>query len=194
MTTVDCWFDYGSPFAYFLATRLDDAVAPFAARVAWKPVALQQLGTYAPYGDVKRRYVVVDALRTAELHGIPLRAPEPMPVQSGLALRAALVAEEQGIFPAFHDAVFRAAWAEARDIGQPEVLASCAGLAGDAAARFVARARSAEIDARLAALAAEAAARGVFGVPTMALGDELFWGNDRLDALLWRLRQRKAGA
>lgn len=190
--TLDVWFDYGSPYSYFALDRLERLAARFRARLQWKPVDLEALPSFQPPGpasDAKLRYVVADVTRTADFLGIPIEFPHPFPVRSELAVRGALVAQDEGIFPAWHRAVFRAAWVERLDLGHDEVLAECVRDAGGDPEDFLARARGPEIRERLTALAREADAAGVFGVPTVVLEDELFWGSDRLDVLEWRLRQ-----
>jgi len=104
-----------------------------------------------------------------------------MTSDTSLALRAALVAKEEGRFKAFHDPMYRARWAEPRDPTDPALireLLAAAGLDADAA---LARAESDELVARLDRDTEEAIERGVFGVPTIFVGDRMFWGNDRFE-------------
>ena len=98
-----------------------------------------------------------------------------------LALQAALVARDEGHFAEYHHAAYRARWAEPRDLSERDVvrqLLSDAGLDGDAA---LARAESPELVGRLERDTRDAIDRGVFGVPTLFVGDEMFWGNDRFE-------------
>ena len=100
---------------------------------------------------------------------------------TSLALRGALVAKDEGRFAEYHHPIYRARWAEPRDLSEPSVVhehLANAGLDADAA---LAQAESAEIGERLEAATAEAIERGVFGVPTIFVGDEMFWGNDRFE-------------
>jgi 2-hydroxychromene-2-carboxylate isomerase len=100
---------------------------------------------------------------------------------SRLLAQAALVARDEGALRAFHYPAFRARWAEARDIADPSVvkgLLQGAGLDGE---RALARAQSDELRARIDAASREAIERGVFGAPTLFVGDEMFWGNDRFE-------------
>lgn len=193
--TINTYYDYGSPFAYFVVDRLEETARRCDAAVSWKPIVLRQLSNFTerwPYSASKRAYVMVDGARSAEFYGIPLQMPQPFPVRSELALRAALVAQVDGFFAAYHGIVFRAAWAEQQDIGEPTVLAACIARAGADPEAVLVRAEAPDTSARLATLTAEAESRGVFGVPTMVVGDELFWGADRLDMLAWRLGQLAA--
>ncbi len=104
-----------------------------------------------------------------------------MKADTSLALRGALVAKDEGRFGAYHHPMYAARWAEPRDISEPAVvreLLSAAGLDGEAA---LARAESQEMVDRLARGTQEAIERGVFGVPTIFVGGEMFWGNDRFE-------------
>ena len=191
-SSIDLYFDYGSPFAYFLSERLSKLAPGWGVSIDWKPIDLHKLSNFEermPYSDKKRQYVVLDAVRSAEFHGIPVQMPNPFPVRSGLALRTALAAQESDLFAALHPLLFRAAWAEQKDIGDTDVLRDCIRRAGREAGDLLDRANSDAIEKRLQALTREAEDRGVFGVPTMFLGNEPFWGNDRLEMLEWRLRQ-----
>lgn len=156
-------------------------------------LALSNFEAGLPYSPKKRAYVAVDALRTASVHGVPIAAPDPFPVRSTRALRVALVAQERGEFPAFHTAVFRAAWAERRDIDREDVLYDCIRIADGDPDAWLERAEEPEIVERLSAATTEADARGVFGVPTLLFRGELFWGVDSLPALAWRMRREGLG-
>lgn len=171
-------------------------LGPFAARheleLRWTPIELLALSSFEaglPYSPKKRAYVALDASRTAAYHGVPIAPPDPFPVQSTRALRLALVAQERGGFPAFHEAVFRAAWAERRDISRDDVLCDCVRMVAGSpdSAEWLARSDEPEIAERLSASTAEADARGVFGVPSVVVRGELFWGVDALPLLDWRL-------
>ena len=95
--------------------------------------------------------------------------------------QAALVAKDQGRFREYHYPAFRARWADARDISDLEVVrALLAGAGLDADAALV-RAQSDELRERLDADSRAAIERGVFGAPTLFVGDEMFWGNDRFE-------------
>jgi len=188
--TIEIYFDYRSPFAYFLSELIGDVERRHDALALWKPVDIDMLSNFAkgpPYSEVKRAYVVTDAVRTAQYHGLVLRTPQPMEVNSRLALRLALVARQHDAFDTFHHRVFRAAWQEQQDIGAEPVLVECIRAAGGEPAEWLARARSLDVEDRLREFANEAEERKVFGVPTMVFGGELFWGVDSLPQLEWRL-------
>src|SRR6185295_18062824 len=109
--------------------------------------------------------------------------PDPFPASSLLAARAALVGLEEGCGEDFSRAVYRAEFADARNIADPAVLGGIARALGhDETA--LARAQSDEIKARLRANTEEAQRLGIFGAPSFIAGGELFWGNDRLEQAL----------
>jgi 2-hydroxychromene-2-carboxylate isomerase len=109
------------------------------------------------------------------------KARDYMTSDTSLALRGALVAKDEGRFSEYHHPMYRARWADPRDVADPEIVRqflSSAGLDGDAA---LDRAESDELIGRLKDDTQEAIERGVFGVPTIFVGDEMFWGNDRFE-------------
>ena len=108
-------------------------------------------------------------------------AADFMRSDTSLALRGALVARDEGRFAEYHHPAYRARWAEPRDLSEREVvreLLSGAGLDADAA---LARAESDELVARLQRDTQQAIERGIFGVPTIFVGEEMFWGNVRFE-------------
>ncbi|MBN9165811.1 MAG: DsbA family protein, partial [Myxococcales bacterium] len=119
---------------------------------------------------------------------LPFRFPSRFPTHSLKALRLYLALPEDRRAH-FREATFRACWADDRDITDEQVLAECVG--DEAIAReALARAGSDDVKAALRASTESAAARGVFGVPTFIVGDELFWGQDRLELVLDALLSR----
>ena len=178
--TLEVFFDFSSPFAYLGAGQVEALAARTGAQVVWRPLLLGGLFRSIGQADVplftfseaKQRFVGRDLERWAAYWGVPFRFPTRFPISSVKALRAYLALPEarRG---AFRDAVFRAYWAEDRDIADDAVLRELAGgsLEGSEAL---------EIKHALRAATEEAAGRGVFGVPTFVVDGELFWGQDRL--------------
>jgi 2-hydroxychromene-2-carboxylate isomerase len=184
------YFDYISPFAYLAAELLPDLAARHDAVLDWKPIEMLSLSAFGkglPYSPAKRAYVAVDAMRSAGFHGVPIQAPKPFPVQSEAALHLALVAQAHDLFAPLHRALFHAAWRYQRDLADERVLAACVDEVGGAAADWLQEARQPETRERLQALTAEAEDAGVFGVPSVILDGEIFWGLDSLPVLEWRL-------
>lgn len=190
---VTVYFDYYSPYAYFVSETLDAALIPYNLDAEWKPVdvvALLGLARADCYVPAKRKYVNHDVLRCAEFYGVPLAVPKPWPLSSQLALRVSVLIGAQPYFTAFRRRVFRAAWAQQCDIADADVLRACLTESGGDP-HTVAAAQTAEVDAQLAALTECAQREHVFGVPLMQYRNEFFFGRDRLDMLLWRVRAER---
>jgi len=187
---LDVYFDYRSPFAYVAAEVLPGFAERHGLELRWRPTDIERLSNYEhglPYSPVKRRYTAIDAIRTAEYHGVEMRMPKPHPVLSELALRLAIVAGDDPRFGALHRALFRAAWRDQQDLSSLAVLTACIEAVGAPAGEWLARAQHDAAAGALAAIAEEAESRGVFGVPAMFLGEEQFWGLDSLPMVEWRL-------
>jgi 2-hydroxychromene-2-carboxylate isomerase len=182
--TLDVYFDFSSPFSYLASTQIPALVERTGARVSWHPIVLGGLfktigQVEAPiltFSEAKQKYYLADLKRWATHWGVPFAWPTAFPTRSLDALRVYLALPE-GRRDAFRDAVFRAYWAEDKDITKHDVLASC-GADADAFAKMT----SDEVKSGLRASTERAARAGVFGVPTFVVdGRDLYWGQDRLD-------------
>ena len=194
--SVELYWDFSSPFGYLGATQAEGLARRAGATITWRPLLLgglfRSLGgpdvPIATFSPAKQAYLGKDLERWAAYWGVPYRFPSRFPTNSLRALRVyfALPEARQG---SYRDAVFRACWAEDRDITDDAVLASCIGdeqIAKDA----FAKAGSPEVKSALRAATEHAAAQGVFGVPTYVVnGRDLYWGQDRLALLEEALRE-----
>ena len=104
-------------------------------------------------------------------------------------MRGAVAAQKTGFFFLYHPAVYRAVWAEAQDLGDDRVLRNVLESAGTPATELIAETESPQVKERLRQNTELAVQRGVFGAPTFFVGDEMFWGNDRLDFVEEALRK-----
>jgi 2-hydroxychromene-2-carboxylate isomerase len=178
------YFDLGSPFAYLAAERLDGALPE---GVVWQPLSLGALfkangrSSWA-LGDPHRRQAgMAEVERRARAYGLaPVRWPDPWPSNYLFAMRAATFAFQVGRGREFTVQAFRHAFRDGHDLALPEQVLRAAARAG-LDPRAVAAATG-DPAVKLALRTATAAAHelGVFGVPTFAVGDELFWGEDRM--------------
>lgn len=197
---VAAYYDFRSPYAYFANHRIRKGsyVLPPAFEWDWRPISIDVLlnlqagrEPWAPYVDPlsapKRAHLVADVRRSAGFYRAPLRPPKPSRPNSIPALWVAAELDPEG-HDAFRNAVFDALWQEQRDIGDPTVLATCLESAGREP-ELAHQAFSPEARASLAIATETAYASGVFGVPTFVYGDEIFFGNDRLDMMAWWLRR-----
>jgi len=193
VATLEFFYDFVSPYSYLASTRVEEIAHRCGAPVRFRPFLLggvfKATQNRAPIETAaKGRHMLLDLERWAKRLRVPLAFPATFPFGSILALRCALAAEREGKLVPFTHAVFRAAWAEGKDVSAPEVLASLAGGMGLDGAKLVAAAP--ELKAALMAQTEEAIQRGAFGAPTFFIGPELFVGNDRLDFVEEALRSR----
>lgn len=203
MSVIQFWFEYASPYSYLAAARIEKLAAAAGREIEWRPFLLGPIFQAQGWNDTpaalfpaKGRHMWRDVERLCNLYDLPYKRPEIFPQNGVRAARATLVAADQGFAPALVHAVYDRVFVHERDISDPAVLGEIiAGLGHDAAA-VLAQAETPEIRARLRAATEEAMERGIFGAPSFILGDELFWGSDRLEqALAWgRDRGEQAGA
>jgi 2-hydroxychromene-2-carboxylate isomerase len=173
--------------------RVEAAAADAGVELRWRPFLLGPIFGAQGWNDspfniypAKGRYMWRDLARICAAQGLALKEPVRFP-QNGLnAARLALLGADEGWAPGFTRAVYLANFAEHKDISVELVLAEILTRLGLDAADTIARARAPENKDRLRTQTEEAIAKGVFGSPSFTVGDELFWGNDRLDdALAW---------
>jgi 2-hydroxychromene-2-carboxylate isomerase len=188
---LELWFDFASPYSYFAAEVVEAAAARADVPLRWQPFLLGPIFqatqgiSDSPFNlnPTRGRYMWRDLERQSARLGVPFTRPTVFPRNSVLAARVACVALDAAWGPRFVRAVFRANFAEDRDITSAAVLADLlAAVGGDAAT--LALATAPEHKDRLRRATEEATRRGVFGAPSFFVGDELFFGNDRLDAAL----------
>lgn len=194
---IDFFWDPASPYTYLAATQIEAIAADCGATVSWKPFllgkAFEASGNRPPISvPAKGKHLFVDLRRWATLYGIPLQFPKSFPVNSVAAERAAIAAANAGKAAEFAQALMGAHWGEGRDISQPDELKAVAmsiGLDGEA---ILAATQDPTVKEKLKAHTEEAVKRGVFGAPTFFVGDEMFWGNDRLELLRAHLKGQLA--
>jgi 2-hydroxychromene-2-carboxylate isomerase len=197
MPKIEFWYEFGSTYSYPAAMRIEPLAAEAGIEVRWRPFLLGPIFKAYGWNDspfniyaAKGRYMWRDLVRICAADGLPLKLPPVSFPQTGLkAARLALVGERDGWTPAFTRAVFAANYAEQKDISADATLrAVLDALDVDAESAFAAANRQENKDA-LKAQTEEAQSRGLFGAPSFTVGDELFWGNDRLEtALAWAKR------
>jgi 2-hydroxychromene-2-carboxylate isomerase len=193
---VQFWFEFASTYSYPAAMRITEAARGAGIEVEWRPFLLGPIFAAQGWNDspfnvypAKGRYMWRDLERVCARVGVPLQHPSRFPRNGLLAARVALVALDQGWGEDFCRAVYTANFADDREIGEQDVVAELiASLERDADA-VLARALAPANKERLKQTGAEASALGIFGAPSFVVGDELFWGNDRLeDALACAVR------
>ena len=188
--SLDFYFDFSSPYGYLASERIDGIAAKHGRSVTWRPMLLgavfQKIGGSPLVNQpMKGPYSQHDMLRSARLHGITFNVPNNFPVNSIAACRAYywLADGDPAAAHDFAQALYRGYFVENRDLSQPETVVGAAqalGVDGDA---LVAAVQDQVIKDRLRAENDAALDRGVFGSPTVFVGDEMFWGHDRLEMI-----------
>jgi 2-hydroxychromene-2-carboxylate isomerase len=195
MNSIEFWFDFGSNYSYLSMMRIRRLAAAAGVHVTLKPFMLgpifKTLGwDTSPFvlQTMKGKYVWHDMRRQCVKYGLRWQRPSVFPRNALLAARVALLGEGEPWVMDFCEQVMLANFADDREIGDPAVIADILddvlpNLGADSAALIAA----AGADASKAALrqrTADALARGIFGAPMFFVGDEMFWGNDRLEDAL----------
>jgi 2-hydroxychromene-2-carboxylate isomerase len=194
---LDFFFEFASTYSYPAALRIDAVAHTAGVTVRWRPFLLGPIFRTQGYDtspfnvhEAKGRYMWRDLARTCENLGLPFRRPEPFPQNGLLAARVAHVGLDEDWGEVFCRAVFTAEFGQRLEIGNEAVIRDLlVGLAQQPDA-ILARARSDEIKTRLRATTEEAQRLGIFGAPNFVVGDELFWGNDRLEQAIRYAVQR----
>ncbi|WBY03321.1 2-hydroxychromene-2-carboxylate isomerase [Ramlibacter tataouinensis] len=186
--SVDFYFDVGSPAAYLAWTQMPRIAAETGATVHHKPMLLggvfQATGNRSPMEvPAKSRWLEQDLDRHAARYGVPFRLNPHFPIHTLTLMRGALGLQvrQPDRFRPYVDAVMRAIWVDGRNLNEPAEVAAVLQQAGFEPAALLALAQAPETKERLKAATQEAIDRGVFGAPTFFIGDQMFWGQDRLD-------------
>ena len=190
---VDFWFEFASTYSYPAAMRIEALAAERGVDVRWRafllgPIFRDQGWSDSPFNlyPAKGRYMWRDLARVCESEGLPFRRPSDFPRNGLLAARVACRFGDATWLPRFVRGVYRANFAEDLDISSSETIARCLASLGEDADAILREAQSDAAKARLRSQTGEAARLGLFGAPSFLVGEELFWGNDRLeDALRW---------
>lgn len=183
-------FDFGSPNAY-LAHRVIPAIeARTGARFDYLPVLLggvfKATGNRSPMEafagvPAKLAYEGKERDRFVSLHGLTRFAGNPhFPVNTLAIMRGAVAARRLGVFEAYLEAVFVAMWEQGRKMDDPAVITEVLDSAGLPAAQLMTLTQDQAVKDELVANTTAAVARGVFGSPSFFVGDDLWFGKDRL--------------
>jgi 2-hydroxychromene-2-carboxylate isomerase len=197
MPHLEFWFDFASTYSYVASQRVGALAERAGVSVAWRPFLLGPIFTAllgikdSPFNvqPVRGRYMWRDLERLCAKYDIRWKRPGAFPRNGILAARVGCLAGDAPWAPDFYRAVFRANFAEDRDISEPALVEELLRGAGQDGAALVARASSPEAKQALRERGEEAARAGFFGAPNFLVGGELFFGQDRLeDAIAWAKR------
>ena len=186
--SVEFFFDFGSPATYLAWTQLPALCEEIGVALIYRPMLLggvfQATGNQSPVMiPSKGRFMLQDLQRFARRYQVPMQFNPHFPLNTLLLMRAATGVQmrQPESFEHFVATVFRAIWVDALNLGDMAVLAEVLSSTGLDPQVLLALAGEQEVKDKLKSTTEEAVRRGVFGAPSMFVGDELFFGQDRLD-------------
>ncbi|NQU70888.1 MAG: 2-hydroxychromene-2-carboxylate isomerase [Rhodospirillales bacterium] len=185
---MDFYFDFISPFSYLAHTQLPDIAARHGRDIVYHPVDLKALkldgGNTGPTTrdmPLKYRYSGTDMQRWAGRYGVKITRPTGHAKGSDRLNKGAFLAEDRGVTRDYVTAAWQRVWCDGGDMSDEALIGDVAVELGWDRDEFLAFIDSTDTETRYRASTQAAHDRGVFGVPTMMVGDEMWWGNDRLD-------------
>jgi 2-hydroxychromene-2-carboxylate isomerase len=188
--TIDFIFDFGSPNAYLAHKALPGLVARTGASVNYIPCLLggifKATGNQSPvmaFGNVKGKlaYDNLEMMRFVKKHGLSKFRMNPhFPVNTLILMRGAVAAEMRGELAAYIEAGLKAMWEDGLKMDDPAVYVEALTAAGLDGAALLEATQDPDVKAKLVANTEAAVARGAFGIPTFYVGEEMFFGKDRL--------------
>jgi 2-hydroxychromene-2-carboxylate isomerase len=189
-TPIDFYFDFSSPYGYIASSRIDDIAAKYGREVVWRPILLGAVFKITgqqplPTIPLKGSYAKHDLVRSARLVGIPFKLPTKFPIAGQAPSRAFywLGDKDAPLAKKLALALYRAYFAEDRDISSPEVTANVAAKLGVDRAELLAALADPAVKERLKTEVDAAIERGVFGSPYVVIDGEPFWGSDRIEQI-----------
>lgn len=194
--TVEFYFDLGSPTTYLAHTQLAKICADTQSELIYIPMLLG--GVFKATGNAspamipaKGRYMFQDLDRFAKRYGVQLRFNPHFPINTLILMRAVtgMQMRQPQRFAEFVDCLFRALWVEGRNLNDPQAIAAVLTENGFDPQEIMALTNDESVKAALKENTEAAIKRGVFGAPSMFIGDQLFFGQDRLDFVEEALRQ-----
>ena len=188
---IDFWFSIGSMYTYLSVMRLPDVAARSGATFRWRPFSVRkimiEMDNRPLSKPLKLAYMWRDLERRALTHGLPYRVQPSYPLQNfDLANRIAVVGAQDGWCADYTRAAYRHWFIEHDEAGSESNNRASLREIGQNPERVIERASSDEIGALYDTSTNEARKLGIFGAPTFVVGEEIFWGDDRLDdAIAW---------
>ena len=186
--TAEFFFDVGSPAAYLAWTQMPALCAQAGANLVYRPMLLggvfQATGNASPMMvPAKGRYMTTDLSRFAQRYGVPFRLNPHFPINTLSLMRAVVGVQLRHAerLESFLAVIYPAMWADGANLNDPATTAALLAQAGFDPAAIFGLTNDADIKAALKANTEEAVTRGVFGAPTVFVGDAMFFGQDRLD-------------
>lgn len=194
MARLEFFFDVGSPTAYLAYTQLPGIASRTGAEIRYRPILLggvfKATGNRAP-GEVapKGAYLLRDLQRYAARYGVPYAHNPNFPINTILMMRGAVAAQRLDLLPAYLGAIFAGMWVEQAPMQDPQEVGRRLVAAGIDVSTLLPLTEDQSVKDELRINTEEAVRRGTFGAPTFFVGDEMFFGQDRLDFVEDELRR-----
>ncbi|MFC3612522.1 2-hydroxychromene-2-carboxylate isomerase [Lutimaribacter marinistellae] len=196
---LELWFEFASTYSYLTVSRVEPLLAETEVDLVWRPFLLGPIFrdrgmNSSPFvlDPIKGRYMWRDMERRCEKYDLPFIRPDVFPMNGLKAARIMTAALEQTWCGCFARSVFSAQFASGADISDEEVLRNVLQKCDVAPEPWLERAEHNEIKDALRAATNRARSLGVFGAPCMVVGDELFWGDDRLEDAIAFAREARS--
>lgn len=192
---VEFFFDFGSPTTYLAYTQLPKIAAAHKALILWRPMLLG--GVFKATGNVspatvpaKSRWMDGDMKLWARRYGVPFERNPDFPINTLTLMRGAVGMQAQmpEDFPRYVETVFNAMWVRPRNLNLPEEVTRMLRDGGFAVDRLIAMTADPAVKEQLKKNTEEAVERGVFGAPTFFVGEQMFFGQDRLEMVAGALQ------
>ena len=190
MPKIEFWLEYASTYSYLTVARIGRMADEQGVAIDWQPFWLhpvrERSGLQAPFpeGSARERYMWRDLERRARSRKLAYRRPAVYPFNSVHVGRVALIGTREGWCREFTETAFRLHWTEGLAMTEPANIEAALAAAGQDAQRVLSMASAPEIKEAFKQQAERALERGIFGAPSFVVGDELFWGDDRLEDAL----------
>lgn len=189
--TVEFYFDLGSPATYLAYTQLPKICEQTDSQLVYVPILLggvfKATGNASPATDpAKGRYMFIDLDRYAKRYGVPLKINPHFPINTLVLMRAVtgMQMRHPERFAAFVDCLFKALWIEGRNLNDPATVGAVLSENGFDPEEILALSAEEDVKSALKDTTEKAVQRGVFGAPSMFVGEQLFFGQDRLDFVI----------
>lgn len=192
--TVEFYFDFGSPTAYLANKRLQQLCDEYGASLDYRPVLLggifKAAGNMSPVAvPAKGKYMMeMDLPRFAAAYGAPLNFNPYFPINTLSLMRGAIAVRSESYFQTYLNAVFDAVWVDSKDMGDVAVVQEVLNSAGLDADALLTMTQDPEVKAKLIEDTQAAVDRGLFGVPTIFIDQQMFFGQDRMQFIELALR------
>ena len=189
--TVEFYFDLGSPATYLAYTQLPKICEQTDSQLVYVPILLG--GVFKATGNAspatvpaKGRYMFIDLDRYAKRYGVPLKINPHFPINTLVLMRAVTGVQlrQPERFAAFIDCLFKALWIEGRNLNDPATVGAVLSENGFDPQEVLALSADEDVKRALKDTTEKAVQRGVFGAPSMFVGEQLFFGQDRLDFVI----------